>query len=119
MEDGREEVLRWAVEHSVWDSDWRRLGDIVRIVRIVRIVGIVRVVQRIRIVLGSNGSISLHICHKKYSVWALALKAILLWQGVDCTKREIYNQRGRMWSIANIDYKRKSLRLPGAFSLKL
>ncbi len=24
----------------------------------------------------------LHICHKKYSVWALALKAIRLWQWV-------------------------------------
>ena len=26
---------------------------------------------------------SLHICHKKYSVWALVLKAIQLWQWVD------------------------------------
>ena len=35
-------------------------------------------VRRVRIVQGSNGSISLHICHKKYRVWALALKELRL-----------------------------------------
>ena len=43
-----------------------------------RIVGSVGRVRRVRSVQGSNRFISLHICHKKYSVWALALKAIRL-----------------------------------------
>ena len=34
--------------------------------------------------------VSLHISHKKYSVWALTLKAIRLWQWVDYEKNNNY-----------------------------
>ena len=50
----------------------------VRIVGVVIVVIVVGIVRRVGIVLGSDGYISLPICHNKYSVWALALKAIRL-----------------------------------------
>ena len=62
-------MLRFAVGHFVVG---RQLTlPVVVVIRVVR----VRSVGKVRRV---HGSISLHICHKKYSVWALALKAIRL-----------------------------------------
>ena len=43
--------------------------------------------RRVRSVGRVQGSRSLLICHNKYSVWALALKAIRLRQWVDCTEQ--------------------------------
>ena len=53
-------------------------GILLYTVRVVGIVIIVRRVIRVGRVGRVQGSRSLHICHKKYSVWALDLKAIRL-----------------------------------------
>ena len=68
-------MKHYAVVRLLSQSVRRRLKSPVVVVKIVIVVIVVRIV---RIVQGSNGSISLHICHNKYSVWALALKAIRL-----------------------------------------